>query len=83
MAGIPPMDVITMSTKTAAEILRLDQLGTITKGKSADFIVLDANPLDNMSNIRRISAVYLRGRAIDRAAMRARWQADWRKSSSH
>ncbi|OLC44223.1 MAG: hypothetical protein AUH43_19205 [Acidobacteria bacterium 13_1_40CM_65_14] len=82
-AGIQPMDVITMSTKTAAEILRLDQLGTITKGKSADFIVLDANPLDNMSNIRRISAVYLRGRAIDRAAMRARWQADWRKSSSH
>jgi imidazolonepropionase-like amidohydrolase len=82
-AGIPPLDVITMSTKTAAEILRLDRLGTITKGKSADFIVLDANPLDNMSNIRRISAVYLRGRAIDRAAMRARWQAEWRKASSN
>jgi imidazolonepropionase-like amidohydrolase len=80
-AGIPPMDVITMSTKTAAEILRLDRLGTIARGKSADFVVLDANPLENMSNIRRISAVYLRGRAIDRAAMRARWQADWKKGS--
>jgi imidazolonepropionase-like amidohydrolase len=80
-AGIPPLEVITMSTKTAAEILRLDELGTIAKGKSADLIVLDANPLDKMSNIRRISDVYLRGRAIDRAAMRARWQAEWRKGS--
>jgi imidazolonepropionase-like amidohydrolase len=82
-AGIPPLDVITMSTKTAAEILRLDRLGTIINGNSADFIVLDANPLDNMANIRRISAVYLRGRAIDRAAMRARWQAEWKKASSN
>ena len=81
-AGIPPMDVITMSTETAAAILRLDQLGTVTTGKSADFIVLDANPLDNMSNIRSISAVYLRGQAVDRAAMRARWKAEWTKPSS-
>ena len=72
-----------MSTKTAAEILRLDQLGMVANGKSADFIVLDANPLDNMSNIRRISDVYLRGRAVDRAAMRARWKAEWTKASSN
>jgi len=82
-AGIPPMDVITMSTKTAAEILRLDQLGMVASGKSADFIVLDANPLDNMSNIRRISDVYLRGHAVDRAAMRARWKAEWTNASSN
>ena len=80
-AGIPPMEVITMSTRTAAEILRLDQLGMVAKGKSADFIVLDANPLDNMSNIRRISAVYLRGQAVDRAGMRERWKAEWTKGS--
>jgi imidazolonepropionase-like amidohydrolase len=76
MAGIPPMEVITMSTKTAAEILRLDQLGTVATGKSADFIVLDASPLDDMANIRKISDVYLRGQAVDRAGMRARWKAE-------
>src|SRR5262245_8906348 len=80
-AGIPPLEVITMSTKTAAEILRLDRLGTVATGKSGDFIVLDANPLDNMANIRRISAVYLRGQAVNRAALRAKWNADWTKGS--
>ena len=82
-AGIPPMEVITMSTRAAAEILRLDELGTVATGKSADFIVLDANPLENISNVRKISNVYLRGQAVDRAAMRARWQAEWTKSSSN
>jgi imidazolonepropionase-like amidohydrolase len=77
MAGIPPMEVITMSTKTAAEILRRDQLGMVAKGKSADFIVLDASPLDDMANIRKISDVYLRGQAVDRAAMRTKWKAEW------
>jgi imidazolonepropionase-like amidohydrolase len=53
-------------------LLRLDDLGTIAPGKSADFIVLDANPLDDITNTRKISAVYQRGAAIDRAAIRAR-----------
>jgi imidazolonepropionase-like amidohydrolase len=41
--------------------------GTLEAGKSADFIVPDANPLDDIANARRISAVYLRGAAVDRA----------------
>jgi imidazolonepropionase-like amidohydrolase len=82
-AGIPPMSVITMSTRTAAGILKLDQLGMVARGKSADFIVLDANPLESMSNIRRISDVYLRGQAVDRAAMRAKWKAEWTRASSN
>ena len=45
----------------------------LEKGKTADFLVLDANPLDDITNTRRINAVYLRGAAIDRAALRARW----------
>ena len=42
-------------------------------GKSADFVVLDANPLDDITNTRRIARVYLRGAAVDRAALKARW----------
>ena len=71
-AGMTPSQVITASTRNAAQLLRFDDLGTIAPGKSADFIVLDANPLDDITNTRKISAVYLRGAAIDRAAIRAR-----------
>lgn len=72
-AGMTPAQVLTAATKTSAELMKLDQLGTITIGKSADFLVLDANPLDDINNTRRISKVYLRGKELDRAAMRAPW----------
>jgi imidazolonepropionase-like amidohydrolase len=65
-AGMAPAQVITASTKNAAEFLRMDS-GTLAPGKSADLLVLDANPLDDITNTRRISAVYLRGEAIDRS----------------
>jgi imidazolonepropionase-like amidohydrolase len=74
-AGMTPADVIVAATRTSAEVLRLDQLGTIAPGKSADFIVLDANPLDAITNTRRISRVYLRGQEVDRA----RLSRDWRQ----
>ncbi|MBV8730298.1 MAG: amidohydrolase family protein [Acidobacteriia bacterium] len=70
-AGMPPAQVLVAATKTAAELMKLDQLGTVAPGKSADFLVLDANPLDDINNTRRISRVYLRGRQLDRARMRA------------
>ena len=66
VAGMSPSDVIVAATKNGAELLRLDDMGTIASGKSADFIVLDANPLDDITNTRRISAVYLRGEAVNR-----------------
>jgi imidazolonepropionase-like amidohydrolase len=72
-AGMTPAQVIVAATRTAAEIMKLDQLGTVAAGKSADFLVLDANPLDNINNTRRINTVYLRGKKVDRAAMRAEW----------
>ena len=70
-AGMTPAQVIVAATKTSAELLKLSQLGTVAAGKSADFIVLDANPLDDIGNTRKISDVYLRGKKLDRAAMRA------------
>ena len=72
-AGLKPSQVIVDATKNAAALMKLDQLGTVAVGKSADFLVLDANPLDNINNTRRIARVYLRGKELDRAAMRAAW----------
>ena len=72
-AGLTPAEAITAATRNSAGILKLDTLGTVAVGKSADFIVLDANPLDDINNTRRIADVYLRGSAVDRAALREKW----------
>ena len=52
----------------------LDQLGMIAPGKSADLVVLDANPFDSVADVRRINAVRLRGKQVDRAVLRANWE---------
>lgn len=69
--GMKPADVLVSATRTSAEILGLDDLGMVVPGKSADFIVLDANPLDDITNTRKIADVYLRGRRVDRLKLRA------------
>lgn len=81
MAGMTPADVIVAATRSSAEILRLADHGTVAPGKSASFIVLDANPLDQITNTRRINQVYIRGTAVDRPALRARWtDKAWRRT---
>jgi imidazolonepropionase-like amidohydrolase len=74
--GLTPAEAIVAATRTSAEILKLDDMGTIAPGKSADFIVLDANPLDNIVNSRGIHNVYQRGKAIDRAGLRKTLSAE-------
>ena len=72
-AGMTPADVIVAATRNSADLLALDDLGTLEAGKSADFVVLGANPLDDITNTRRIVDVYLRGTAVARAALSASW----------
>jgi imidazolonepropionase-like amidohydrolase len=67
-AGMTPMQVITAATSNGAQFLRMSDSGTIAAGRSADFLVLDANPLDDITNTRKISSVYLRGGAVDRSS---------------
>ena len=72
-AGLTPSQVIVAATSTSAEFLGLaDDIGTLATGRSADFVVLDANPLDDITNTRRIASVYLRGTEVDRAAISSR-----------
>ena len=71
-AGMTPAEVITAATRTSAELMEWSEVGEIAVGKSADFIALDANPLEDIAHTRRIYAVYLRGEQVDREAIGAR-----------
>ena len=71
--GLTPMEALESATRINAEILGLDDLGTVAAGKSASFVVLDANPLEDIANTRRIDSVYLRGEPVDREALRAKF----------
>lgn len=69
-AGLTNADALRAATLGPAEYLeRTDELGTVEQGKAADLVLLEANPLEDIRNTQRISAVVARGRLFDRAAL--------------
>lgn len=71
--GLTAAEALVAATGINARILGMDRLGLMAAGKEASFNVLDANPLDNITNTRRIASVYLRGKEVDRKGLRAKW----------
>jgi imidazolonepropionase-like amidohydrolase len=67
--GLSPMEALQSATADAAAFLEMNEdVGTIAEGKRADLILLDANPLANIANTRRIDTVISDGRVFDQAA---------------
>lgn len=69
-AGIPPQDAIGIATRNGAVFLgRERDLGTIEEGKLADLVLLDADPTEDIDNLKKIHAVIKAGAVIDRSAL--------------
>lgn len=68
--GLSPLQVLQAATRNAAEASgRLDESGTIERGKFADLVLLDGDPLADLANTSRIQLVVARGRLLDRATL--------------
>jgi imidazolonepropionase-like amidohydrolase len=72
--GLTPAEAIIASTSRPTEVLRIKDTGVLAKGKRADFMVLNANPLENIRNTREIDSVYLDGARLDRAALQIKFK---------
>jgi imidazolonepropionase-like amidohydrolase len=72
--GLTPSQAITAATQRPAELMGIKDMGTLSVGKIADFVVLNANPLDDIRNTRQIASVYLYGKMLDRDALLANWK---------
>ena len=72
--GLSPPEILIAVTSRPTEVLQIKDTGTLSKGKRADFVVLNANPLENIRNLREIDSVYLYGVKLDRAALQAKFK---------
>jgi len=72
--GLTPAEAILASTSRPTEVLRITDTGMLAKGKRADFIVLNANPLENIRNTREIDSVYLYGTRLDRESLQVKFK---------
>jgi len=69
-AGLTPLQVLTVATRNSAQLLHIDQqFGTIEKGKTADFIILNGNPAIDIKNTRKIVAVYKSGAEVSKGPL--------------
>lgn len=72
-AGLTPYEALRAGTRNPAEFLgRLDEFGTVAEGLRADLILLEANPLEDVGNVRKCAGVMLRGRWLPQAELRSR-----------
>ncbi|RDC62775.1 amidohydrolase family protein [Adhaeribacter pallidiroseus] len=65
-AGLTPRQIITAATKNAAHYLGLKNVGTLTRGNWADFLVLDADPLTDIRNVRKLNGVFISGEKVEK-----------------
>jgi len=71
MAGLSPVDAIKACTYNAAKILQdEDKYGSLVKGMSADILIVEGNPAENISSSRNVRYVFLRGMQVDRDSLR-------------
>jgi imidazolonepropionase-like amidohydrolase len=69
-AGLTPMEALETATRNPARFLGMsDSIGTIEKGKAADLVLLDSDPLIDIRNTRKIDAVFVAGKMFDRPAL--------------
>ena len=70
-AGLTPSQAVTISTRNAATALKIDsEKGTLEKGKKADFLILSANPFDDIRNTRKIESVWKEGKEVSKGPLR-------------
>jgi len=69
-AGLTPMEALQTATINAADYFgKRNSMGSVEKGKLADLVLLDANPLESIENVRKVSAILVNGRFLDRKAL--------------